>query len=419
MPEPDAIARILAERLGLDLEALGRENVARAVQRRMETHSDPSFAVYLGRLAFDPVELGELERLLTVPESWFFRDPTAFAYLRECLRRRPPQVPVRILSVPCACGQEPYSAAMVALAAGVRSECLRVQGVDVDPDCITAARGGGYGLWCTSLQSRYLEASESAEKWIVKDELRAVVEFVCGSVFDLSLGGLMPPYDFVFCRNLMIYMTPEARERIVARIGEWLSPDGCCFVGPAETLPRERFQALAGTRSYRLLPAGAARTPVAEALPARPYASRAPGGGDAAVARPRPPRITDAGVGAADGAADGAGAGASMGATPAQADLHKGRALADRGAYDEAIRVCEDCVRQSPTDIDAWHLMGVIFREKGDVVGAESSFRRVLYLDGDHRAALEELLVLAEQQGQERRARQYARRLSRIRVRTG
>ena len=93
MPESDAIARILAERLGLDLEALGRANVTRAVQSRMETNSDPSCAAYLGRLTFDPVELAELERLLTVPESWFFRDPAAFAHLRECLRRRPPQAP--------------------------------------------------------------------------------------------------------------------------------------------------------------------------------------------------------------------------------------------------------------------------------------------------------------------------------------
>jgi chemotaxis methyl-accepting protein methylase len=239
----------LLQETGIDARSLGINALERAVLERVRATGVASTAaalaegavdVYWQRLNDSPNERLALIEALVVPETWFFRDREAFVALarlaNEKLARDPARV-LRVLSVPCSSGEEPYSAAMALLDVGIGAERFTIDAMDISARAIELAqnavygrnsfRGGEFGF-------RERHFSSRIGGWVLNERIQQTVRFAQGNLFETSpsTGGL---YDFIFCRNVLIYFQRDAQDRAIHLLDARLAEGGTIFVGPAET----------------------------------------------------------------------------------------------------------------------------------------------------------------------------------------
>lgn len=202
--------------------------------------------------------------VMTTNETFWFRDRGHFELLKERLLAdlsRQRFRTLRIWSAACSTGQEPYSIAITALEAvreGWLSRAnLRIVGTDLSQQVLKTAADAVYSDLSLSrglpepLRQRYFQPH--ANGWRLKPEVRALVRF--------QPFNLLKPYtalgrfDLIFCRNVLIYFTPETKRDILQRLAAALEPGGYLFLSSTETLPEsvEALQprSLQGTRIYQ------------------------------------------------------------------------------------------------------------------------------------------------------------------------
>jgi chemotaxis protein methyltransferase CheR len=237
----------VARHLGLSFEEGKLPFLADRLRDRLHATGSACEA-YLTRLdvAATGDEVATLARELTVSETYFFRNRDQFRAfaewaLPERLRARQAQKRLRLLSAGCASGEEPYSLGIIVHEAGLDSSWdVSIRAVDLNPAMIERARRGRYSAW--ALRETPAEAQE---RWFCKEgkelvltaEARAAVQVEERNLIhddsDLWQAG---SYDVVFCRNVIMYFTPETAQKVVERIARSLVPGGFLFLGHAETL---------------------------------------------------------------------------------------------------------------------------------------------------------------------------------------
>jgi chemotaxis protein methyltransferase CheR len=247
-PELDQFQVTIAERLGLRFDDGRLTFLAELLARRVqERHTDVTS--YLTALSAEPNlsgELGELARELTVGETYFFRHGDQFQALREValperLSARAASRKLKLLSAGCASGEEAYSLSILLRERGVEPGFeVSVQGVDLNPDALAKARRAVYSPW--SLRET---SDELRERWFERDgrdfrlakSIRESVRFDQHNLI-LPAPSLLPPgsFDIVFCRNVLMYFTPEHAAQAVSQLAAALAPGGFLFLGHAETL---------------------------------------------------------------------------------------------------------------------------------------------------------------------------------------
>ena len=143
------VEELLRRTMGLEAASIGTATVERIILGRMAQVGAATAEDYLLRLRENPTELEELIEAVVIPESWFFRDGAPFAALAGWTRERwlpaHPGATLRILTVPCSTGEEPYSVAMALLDAGLPPERFTVDAVDISPRALARARRAVYG----------------------------------------------------------------------------------------------------------------------------------------------------------------------------------------------------------------------------------------------------------------------------------
>ncbi len=236
-----AIARGLGlelddSRTGLLLEVLGRR-----VEARRE-HAD----AYLSRLERSPAsELPSLARELTVGETYFFRNHEQFQAFRDValparIRARASERTLRLLSAGCASGEEAYSLAIVALETVDPSWKLSIVGIDVNPGALEKAATARFSPWALretppEIERRWFKPE--GRQSVLDPNARAQVTFEGRNLIDGDPLFWRPDhYDVIFCRNVLMYLTPENAQAVVGRIARSLAPGGYLFLGHAETL---------------------------------------------------------------------------------------------------------------------------------------------------------------------------------------
>ena len=127
--------------------------------------------------------------------------------------------PYRVLSFPCAGGEEPYSIVMSLREAGLDFHQFQVDAADISETALQTARGGKYGLRSVrvvapAIQERYFRVSDQFVE--VLPEIRQAVRFIRANIIDAQSVFPGDTFDAVFCRNLLIYLTPAARQRVAA-----------------------------------------------------------------------------------------------------------------------------------------------------------------------------------------------------------
>ena len=391
MAAPD-FAGLLKQSIGLDAASIGVSAIERAVRERQVACRLDDHEAYWSCVRASETELQALIELVVVPETWFFRDPGAFAALARVVAdrmaagvRAPPEGVVRVLSLPCATGEEPYSIAMSLLDAGVPAEKFRVHAVDVSERALTCARLGVYRKGSfrgqdLDYQRRFFDAAGAG--FCVRDRVRDQVEFRHGNLLKpASLPG-KGTYDAVFCRNVLIYFDRPIQERAIATLVGLLTPDGLLFVGPAE--------------APLLLNHGlvSARMPKAHAFRTTPAAERAPHGARRLPALAVPPRRLPA---ARRSTPMGSGHLVPVQGQAAAAEgLESARRLANQGRFVDAQAFCEDHLRRHGASAEVFYLLGLVRDAGGHQAEAAAFYRKALYLDPRHHEALVHLALLMD-----------------------
>src|SRR5580700_3360853 len=149
MAQPD-FENLLKQAMGLDVDSVGSTMIERAVRLRMAEVGLRQTEDYWHRLCTSKDEIQELIETVVVPETWFFRDAKAFAALGGIVREQwgpaHPTAVLRILSVPCCSGEEPYSVVMTLLDAGFPEGRLKVDALDISARALARAKRGMYGI---------------------------------------------------------------------------------------------------------------------------------------------------------------------------------------------------------------------------------------------------------------------------------
>ncbi|MBN3757029.1 methyltransferase [Paraburkholderia sp. Tr-20389] len=416
----------LLRETGIDASSLGVNALERAVLERVRVaclgasaHDtnvsvDPAdIDAYWQQLTTSRDEQQVLIEALVVPETWFYRDREAYVALarlaNERLVRDPTHV-LRALSLPCSTGEEPYTVAMTLLDDGIGENRFTVDAFDISARVIDHARAGIYGrnsFRGAPLAFRDRHFTAFKEGWQLGERVRQTVRFTQANLFDLQ-PNVQAPYDFIFCRNVLIYFDRDAQDRAIRLLDAHLADGGTIFVGPAETGLMMRH----AMTSARIPLAFAFRRSTPEERDATRQAVKQAVSGIAARA------VHTAASTSAAGTRDSAKQSPAHRAftrTPLRApptvramppevppqaaavpSLDAARRHADAGEFDAAERLAHQHAIVHGPNVDAFHLLGLIADARGHVDDAADFYRKALYLDPAHYEALTHLAALLD-----------------------
>lgn len=389
----------LKERIGLDVTSVGPAIIERAVRQRSTANHALTADDYWHRLQGSRDEQQALIEAVIVPETWFFRYPESFATLAKLAATRLAQInnlrALRILSLPCSTGEEPYSIAMALLDAGLKPHQFKVEGMDVSPLSVEKARRAVYGK--NSFRGQDIGFRErhftlEADGYHVSARVREQIEFKVGNVLDPALTASQPPYDFVFCRNLLIYFDLKTQQQALDALTRMTRLDGVLFIGPAEgsLLHGLGMRSINAPQSFAfchsqeppaVLPRPVERTAPVKPLPlpmapvSRPFAAR--------PHTPPPPPAQVARV--PDEAPRGV--------------LETIAQLANEGKSREARALCEQALQQHGPQAQVFYWLGLLSDVEGQTAQAQGFYRKALYLQPQHAEALAHLAALLASQG--------------------
>jgi len=247
-PELQLFQSAIARRLGLrfddgKLTFLAEVLAERSDARRLHP------AEYLEALKSEREVEGELAllaRQLTVGETYFFRHTEQFNAVRELVLPERASIrgqtrSLRLLSVGCASGEEAYTLAILVRELALAPAFdVQIQGLDVNPESLAKARAGLYSAWSLretppEVRARWFTVED--RNFRLASTLRDAVRFQEQNLVQLSPAVLPPDsYDLVFCRNVLMYFTPQHAANIVEQLTRALVPGGYLFLGHAETL---------------------------------------------------------------------------------------------------------------------------------------------------------------------------------------
>jgi two-component system CheB/CheR fusion protein len=242
-PEFEALIRYIQESHGLDFRGYKRTSLERRIRRRMEEVGREDYTAYHEFLEAHPQEFVDLLNTVLINVTSFFRDKEAWDVLKaevlpKILMRKGDCDPIRIWSVGCATGEEPYSLSiLLAELLGQEDFCRRVKiyATDLDEAALSAARHASYlprdvENVPPELLEKYFERTNT--HYVFQRELRKCVIFGRHNIVsDAPISRI----DLLVCRNLLIYLESDTQGVVLPRLHYALVNSGFLFLGKAET----------------------------------------------------------------------------------------------------------------------------------------------------------------------------------------
>lgn len=406
---------LVALRLGLAFPEARRTDLERGLLeacRRSRLSTPEPYVAWLATLPDQSPEWRRLASHLTVGETYFFRDHALFDVLETQIlpsliaaRRTQGLLQLRLWSAGCATGEEPYSLAILLdrLLPDRSRWTVTILATDINLDALDVAQQGTYREWSFRntpawVRDRYLACRPPAG-FEVDPDIRRMVVFAPLNLNDGSYPSMVTntvAMDLIFCRNVLMYFTPQAQRASVGRLREALVTGGWLIVSPAEAsaelmrpLVAEQFpgavlyhkkdpprpeshpqdrSSLALTAERRDVPSSTANKDAGPPLP--DTSSPRP----AETVRPDPASL-----------------------------LQRARDLADQGQLDDARGLCERALECDQLNSEGQLLMAAICQECGDVGTAVEALRRAIYVDPASAPAHFLLGSLLLRQGDQRR----------------
>lgn len=236
---------------GIQFDGNKRYFVDKRLVDRMRATQCQSFREYFIKLRFeaDEVELQELVNVMTVNETYFFREAYQFDcmvndLLQEVVRHRAPGSLIRIWSVPSSTGEEAYSIAIYLLERWplLAQYEVEILSSDIDTKVLRSANRGLYSARSVSnLPKDYLAKYFVAQPdgmWQLQQEVLESVEFSRVNLCNPMDVQRFTDIDVIFCRNLLIYFDDASRRMAAQAMYEALSPGGFVCLGHSESMSR-------------------------------------------------------------------------------------------------------------------------------------------------------------------------------------
>jgi chemotaxis protein methyltransferase WspC len=454
---------MLHQRIGLDPASIGPAMIERAVRGRAALRTGGNLESYLRELDGNQTEFQALVDAVVVPETWFFRYPESLAAMTDVALRRLAERPgaqLRILSLPCSTGEEPYSIAMALLSAGVAPARFIIDAVDISEGNIDAARHAVYGRNSfrggdLAFRDRHFSLTEHG--YALSPAVGAQVRLHLGNLLSPTLALPFATYDLVFCRNLLIYFDVATQMRSIQILTGLARQDGLLFVGPAEasvlTRMRHRSIGVPMAFAFHALPAstpaaiphtepGATTVPLQSGSmwradtprrtlpprhPAPPWSASAPltPSGAASYARTTGASAVLSAMTRDRSDATPSAMMSTAKATTTVAPPHTPalaaenasfvamNALADKGHFEQALAACSVHLERFGPSASVFYRQGLFHDAARRPDAAQEAYRKTLYLEPHHPQALLQLAALLEAAGDAQGAARLRQRMSR------
>ncbi|MEJ5292633.1 MAG: protein-glutamate O-methyltransferase CheR [Candidatus Methanosuratincola sp.] len=233
---------------GFSVDAYKPDFLKRRIYARMISTRSPAASDYLLFLKKNADEAVTLLDNCSINVSEFFRDPPVWTKVTELIAEKVREktgagnrCSIRIWSAACSCGEEPYTIAMAVKEASRRMPFItidaRIHATDVDKDAIKKGVEGRYRECSVKsipaeLRERYLK--REGDFYSVVEPLRQMVKFREHNIIE------DPPlmyFDFIFCRNLLIYFSLNAQKRVIENFCTSLFKGGFLVLGMNEAVP--------------------------------------------------------------------------------------------------------------------------------------------------------------------------------------
>lgn len=222
---------------GLYLDGYKEHQLRRRIESLMQTIHVKSYDEYWQLLISNPEQMQKFIDKITINVSEFFRNPEVFQKLEkevlpDLIKKKGA---LKVWSAACADGPEPYSVAMILkeLSPALRHS---IEATDVDEGALAAAKRGVYGSRAVQSVSperlkRYFR--REGDVFILSEEIKSMVIFRRHDLLNDPYGS---NYDLILCRNVMIYFTAEAQDRLHRKFYQALSPGGVLVLGATESI---------------------------------------------------------------------------------------------------------------------------------------------------------------------------------------
>jgi len=379
------MSSLIAERMGLHFPEERWPDLARGLEtasQELGFESPNACTQWLTTRDLTTRQIETLASHLTVGETYFFRDPVSFEVLEQQIL--PPLIAsrldagrsLRLWSAGCCTGEEAYSLAITCARAlpDLRAWNVSILATDLNSKFLAKAEAGAYSQWSFRgtpgwARERFFTAAPD-KKLVIDAKIKSLVQFgylnLAEDVYP-SLHNHTNAMDVIFCRNVLMYFTPDHQRRVVAALHRCLVDGGYLVVNPAEAsnslFPMFAMETLGdGVILFRKTsrPTGVVRWP--------------------SIVSPEPALVAAAAPIATVARVESA---TPIIATPGHNSLDLARTYANQGKLGEALVACRDAIASDRTNPGAHFLCATICDELGRPGEAIAALGKVLYLDQD------------------------------------
>lgn len=406
-------SRYLERNMGLCFPAERWPDLIRGAQAAAREHRFEQTGEFIQWLLSEPPSREKIQSLssrFTVGETYFFRDPAIFALLQSQIlpqlieARRNGEKRLRIWSAGCSTGEETYSIAITVQRAIPDMEKWQVSilGTDINPQALEKAEAGLFGEWSFRsppewLKDGYFRKAGRNQYEIISQVCRNVA-FCYLNLAESHFPAMLGAADIVFCRNVLMYMSPQRATETALGISRAIVDGGWLVVTPAEAslLPRGALTAVNFSCQTLYRKASVADIPTLRAQNEKAIPER-PSSPISMTSRPVSERKRP-----------------SSGPMPDENVRAMAMELADRGEFALALQHCEKAIAADRLN-PSWHyLMATILQEHGKPDKAVQALKKALYLAPDFVMAHFSLGNLYRQQGRYQESCRYLKNVSRL-----
>lgn len=248
-----AIKRLVKEKTGLMFDGQFSEKFNNAVHELMSERNIRSEGAYLALLKHNENEFARLMTLLTINETYFFRESLHLNVFSErlipaLLAGNRQKRKLKILSAGCSTGEEPYSLVMLLMEkyGDTTGHLFSFSGFDIDSEAIQKAKQGVFELQSfrssdldlQKFQAAYFDKIEK-NRFKIKDVIREKVDFEIFNFLSEAYTSTFSGMDIIFYRNVSIYFDSETRKRILEKLSSIMNDYGFLILSSTETLPND------------------------------------------------------------------------------------------------------------------------------------------------------------------------------------
>nr|WKN39495.1 CheR family methyltransferase [Tunicatimonas sp. TK19036] len=238
-----SIFRLIANKTGTDLSKYKPSTIQRRISKRLDTLRLPTIDSYYRYIQENPPELDNLFQTVLIGVTEFFRDQPAFEtikkYLANIIKNKKQNASIRIWSVGCATGEEPYSLAIILaeiLGKNIHHHSIQIFATDIDEHALAVGRRGFYAdnqvsKLSTDLLEKYF--NRVTDGYEVKKTIRQLVLF---SKHNITVDPPFVRLDLVTCRNVLIYFQNELQKEVIPVFHYALNDHGYLMLGKSENI---------------------------------------------------------------------------------------------------------------------------------------------------------------------------------------